>query len=344
MKKKILISALVVVMIMSMTLVLFTGCKDKTNNELGTDFAIPTTKIGLDWQSNTDTEAVNADMSAFKMLEVGMRNYYNADYAIIDYKGGVNMNVGGFLPVDQEVQSTKIRLGKGDAEGKNANNAKYFADNKSYSNMANLYEKIIIDGQSVQYRNANKVKYQKADKRHPKDSWTVGSWNGIDTDFTSVANENEDKSLLKKKSNNPTILWMYDLKEENILKEIAPKYDAATKTYRFGFEFKPSESTVEYVKTMKAQLEDNAGMGVDGLVFQKLILKVVLWENGTIRSISVVETYKMTMVVSVKPKIELKGNIVTLTANQYFSYNPNEEGFGIDAHIATFTDNNHLKK
>ena len=339
MKKKILISSIVVVMLLSMTLMLFAGC-GKFKPEPLEDFAVPETKIGKELL--TDTEAINAKMSAFEMLEVATRNFYNAEYAVIAYQGGVNMNVGGFLPVDQEVQSTKIRLGKGDATGQNANGAKYFADNKSYSTFAKLYEKIVIDGQSVKYRNAEGTKFQRANgKKRPNDIWSVGSWNAIDDDYTSLAKADEEKSFLAKKSNNPTVLWMYDLQKDFITGELEPKYDEETKTYRFALEFDPVKSTTEYIKTMKAQLEGNAGMGVEGLEFLQLQLSVVLWENGTFRSISVVEGYKMTMAVT--SSLKLNNNVVKLTATQYFSFNPNEEGYGIDSHIADFTNDNHLK-
>ncbi|MCX4362730.1 MAG: hypothetical protein OSJ74_05050 [Clostridia bacterium] len=339
MKKKILISALVVVLLLSMTMVLFTGCGFKP--EPLEDFSIPEVSIGIENQP-TNTEKINSKMSAFKMLEVATRNFYNAEYAIVEYKGGVNMRIGGAFPVDQEVQSTKIRRGKGDAAGNNANGATYFADNKSYSNFAKLYEKIVISPEKIQWRNADGTSFKRASKKQPKDIWTVDKWNDIDSDFTSIAKEGEEKSFLNKKSNNPTVLWMYDLQEKFIKGQLEPVYDEATKTYRFALEFDPVESTKEYIKTMKAQLEGNAGMTVEGLEFLQLQLEVVLWENGTFRSITVKEGYKMTMAVT--PSFKLSNNIVKLTATQQFSYNANEEGFAIDTYVNNFSNENDLKK
>ncbi|MDE5756963.1 MAG: hypothetical protein K2I23_07735, partial [Clostridia bacterium] len=150
MKKKIFISSVVVIMILSMSLMIFAGCKPKYD-KLNENFAIPTAEIGADGNTLSadmvegGIKAINKDMSAFAMLQVGMENFYNAQYATIEYNGGVFMTLANVLQVEQVVQSTKIRNGVGDAAGNNANGATYFADNKSHSTFAKIYEKFIIE-------------------------------------------------------------------------------------------------------------------------------------------------------------------------------------------------------
>ncbi len=338
MKKKILISAIIVVLLLSMSTMLFAGCNKEFVPEPLVDFAIPDVTIGKTLLE--DTKPVDKDMSAFNMLQVASENFYDADYAIIKYQGGVKMRIVAF-DVDQEVQSTKIRSGKGDATGNNANGATYFADNKSYSMFAKLYEKMVIAPDRIQWRNAEGTGFKRANKKQPKDIWTVDKWNAIDSDFTSLADKDDAKSFLNKKSNNPTILWMYDLQEEFIKGQLEPIYDEATETYRFALEFLPEESTVEYIKTMKDQLENNGGIKVDNLVFKQLVLEVVLWKNGTFRSITVKEAYSMTMKAG---PIVLNDTLVKLSATQQFSYNANEEDFAIDTYVNNFTNENDLKK
>ncbi len=92
---------------------------------------------------------------------------------------------------------------------------------------------------------------------------------------------------------------------------------------------------------MKNQLENNGGIKVDNLVFKQLVLEVVLWKNGTFRSITVKEAYSMTMKAG---PITLNDTLVKLSATQQFSYNANEEGFAIDTYVNNFSNENDLKK
>lgn len=341
MKKKILISTLAVIMILSMSLMIFAGCKPKMD-ELDENFAIPTAAIGASGgELSADMvqggiKAIDSSMSAFDMLQVGMENFYNAKYATIEYNGGVFMTLAGFIKVEQVVQSTKVREGVGDANGANANGATYFADNKSHSAFAKIYEKFVIRPEEWTRKavaskksgdNADgKVSYTKPGKRGGRlGIWDVDKW-GKEKKYDSL------DALVTANSNNPTILWMYDLQEEFIVDSRGPKYDEAEKSYKFSFKFEPTKSTEEYRKVMLVQLKSNAGMPIEGLQFKQLMLEVVLWENGMIRAINIKEIYHMKMV------LEGTGidSDVKLTATQLFSYDPNEEGYKIADHINAF--------
>lgn len=352
MKKKILISTVIIIMILSMSLMLFAGCKTKLY-ELTKDFSIPKADIGADTLSLTDDavdggiKGINSNMSAFEMLEVGMENFYNAKYAINEYQGGVNMKLANVISVDQEVQSTKVRNGKGDAEGNNANGATYFADNKSYSAFAKIYEKFVITPDSWTRKAADKgdIKFTKPDKKvneiTPGDTsikkndkaGRLGYWYVKGNKFDNVSNYDTLADLVTANSNNPTILWMYELSADKIQKKIDPIYVEDEKCYKFAFDFKPMESTEKYRDVMLVQLRRNAGMDIQDLGFNQLVLEVVMWENGMIRSINVVENYQMKMVLPPNTKIN---SAVVLTARQLFSYNPNEAGYAIADHIAKF--------
>ncbi|MDE6474685.1 MAG: hypothetical protein K2L70_06265 [Clostridia bacterium] len=341
MKKKILISTVVIIMILSMSLMIFAGCKPKMD-ELDENFAIPTAHIGANGgKLSSDMveggiKSINSNMSAFDMLQVGMENFYNAKYATIEYNGGVFMTLAGFIQVEQVVQSTKIRDGVGDADGNNENGATYFADNKSHSAFAKLYEKFIIRPNEwtrkavASKKNGDaadgKVSYTKPGKRGGRlGIWDVDKWGSVKSYDTLDA-------LVTANSNNPTILWMYDLQEEFITDSRGPKYDETEKSYKFSFMFDPEKSTEEYQKVMLVQLESNAGMPIEGLKFKQLMLEVVLWENGMIRAINVSEIYHMKMVLA-GTGID---SDVKLTATQLFSYDPNEEGYKINDHINAF--------
>lgn len=149
--------------------------------------------------------------------------------------------------------------------------------------------------------------------------------------YSTSAPKNYDSlaTLAKENSNNPTILWMYDLQESFIIDQIAPIYDEESKTYRFALKFDAVKSTAEYIKVMQVQLESNAGMSVKQLEFLQLILEFVMWENGTIRSINVNEAYQMKLAGIIDSQVKLK-------ATQLFSYDENEAEYKIADHIAQY--------
>ncbi len=315
--KKSLISILVIVMVLSMSLMAFAACDDGLE-EIGVeDFEIAEMNIGKTMPDVEVANPLSADMTAFQMLDASVKNYYDVDYAASQLLGTVLTSVLG-IPITQVVDAAKIRSGKGDINGNNANGAKYFADSISYSSVASLYEKIVITPDEIQYRNA-KTSYSKR-----KDAFEIKYWNAIDTNFSDVAD------FTKKKANNPTILWMYDLQEQYILEASTPVYDKATGTYRFAIIFDPIKSTENYKGTMKQQLEANAGMSVSGIEFKQLRLRVVLWENGMIRNMHITESYKMKIAGIID-------STITLQSYVQYSFDKNEAGYDIDENIASIT-------
>lgn len=313
--KKVLISIVVIVMMVTVALCAFAGCTPDLPPLTVDDFEIIEMKIGKEMPTAEGATPLDSSMSSYEMLQTAVANYYNADYAISQLLGSVVTSIGP-IKVTQMVDAAKIRSGKGDANGNNANGAKYFADSISYSQFASLYEKIVITPDTIKYRNAD-TKYIRR-----QDTVEVKSWNGIDTNFEDVAD------FTAKKSNNPTVLWMYDLQEDFIQEKSDPKYDEATKTYRFAIIFDPVKSTTEYVKTMQQQLEVNAGMKVEGLEFLQLRLRVVLWENGMIRNMYITESYKMKLAGVID-------SVITLNSDVQYSFDPNEAGYDIDTNIAS---------
>ena len=194
-------------MILTITCMALAGCGFKEAKVK--DFTPPEMAIGATMPNWDGIVPINAEMSAFQMLQVGMENFYNAEYAAIEYNGGVNMTLAGTIKVNQVVQSTKIREGKGDASGNNANGARYFADNKSHSQFAKIYEKFIIEDGRYERKAAKKddISYAKPDSKGRNGrlgKWTIKKFSEPDT-YKSV------QELADTNHNNPTILWMYDL-------------------------------------------------------------------------------------------------------------------------------------
>ena len=322
MKKKLFISTLAIVLILSMSVAMFAGCGNVP------DFGEQT--LGITKPTNVETSAtLTEDMTAFQMLAVGIENFYDAEYVASFYNGSVKTKVVG-LTVTQLVESLKIRKGKGDADGENANDASFFADSRSYSSVAKLYEQMIITPDEVKYITAadKKTKYDKNEKK-----WSVTKWN-------DVAKFDDVEDLAKEKQNNPTILWMYNLQEDYVIpagEKLPVKKDAMSETtavekkdgyYTFTISFDPTETTKDYIGTMKQQLEGNAGMKVEGLTFEELKLQVELWDNGLIKRLFVTESYFMKLAGIINSSM-------TLYSDTQFTYEE-IDGYRYEDHVATF--------
>lgn len=315
--KKVLISIIAIVMILTVSIAAFAGCDKPNANTDGQ-------QIGKTMPSVDGATAVSADMSAYEMFSTAVQNYYDADFAIMQLWGVVETVVLG-IPTTQMVDAAKIRDGKGDATGNNANGATYYADSVSYSRFASLYEKMYITADSVQYKNGKDVKYDASKK-----SIKFKSWNAIE-DYDSVA----DMAAAKK--SNTTLLWGYDLKEDFVVNSVKPEYIAEENVYKVIVEFDPDKSTVEYADTVKQQLT-NAGQKLNSLDFTKLKFEVYIWENGLIRNMRNVESYKMKLDLG----IGLLNSEVSLDSNIQFSYDKNEAGYDLAAEKKSFDDQSDL--
>lgn len=315
------IVAIILIAVLTMT---FVGCKNKSVEKVGIeDFELIEMNIGAQMPAKAGALPIDKSMSAYEMFDTVVKNFYDADFAITQQYGTAVTTTMGSIETQQVVDVMRIRDGKGDATGNNVNGATYFADSVSYSNVTQLYEKIVINGEDkISFRNA-KLRY-----RAGGNTIEIKNWNNIDTAFDSVAD------FENKKSNNPTVLWMYDLKEENMSDYSQPIYDEESGTYRFSILFNPVNSTEKYRKTMVQQLEGNAGMTVNKIDFQQLRLRVVLWENGMIRNIHITESYDLKLAGG------FINNKVMLKAEIQFSYDKNESGYNLEQNIKSFYDAN----
>ena len=319
MKKKLLISTLVVILILSMAMAMMVGCK-KTPNFGEQNL------VGAEKPTNVETVAeVSSGMSAYEMLQAGIANYFNAEVAVSAYNGNVATKVAG-ITINQLVESTKIRIGKGDATGNNANGAKYFADNKSYSIAANLYEKMVITPDEIKYKNAKKGKTGHKGSVWG-DGWSVSEWNTVEY-FDQVS------ELANDKNNDPTVLWMYDLQKDFVLEKGTTTPELKDGVWSFTLNFDPIKSTANYIETMRAQLEVNAGMGVENLTFEQLEIKVEMWDNGMIKRIFITESYHMKMVNV--PVIKSLNSSITLNSDTQYAY-AETENFKYDDFVADFS-------
>lgn len=314
--RKVLLAAIAIAIVITVILTAFAGCSRKLEKLTVEDFEVIDMNIGKEMPVWTNAQPVNADMTAYEMFSTAIENYYNTDF-VISQQYGTALTNAGLISTSQIIDVAKIRVGKGDSMGHNGTNATYYADSISYSSITSLYEKTIIKDGEIFYRNAD-TKYNRRG-----DTIDIKSWSNITSDFKDI------DDYVNKKSNNPTMIWMYDTSKDNVQEISSPIYDAATDTYRFAVIFDPVKSTTEYVKTMKQQLSVNAGMKVDKIDFLQLRIRVVLWSNGMLRNVYITESYAMKL-----------GNVinstVTLNTEVQFSYDSDESGYGAGSFEESF--------
>lgn len=320
--RKFLLTIIAIVMVLAVTLTGFVGCSSKLQKLSLDDFEVVDMNIGKEMPVWTNATPISADMSAYEMYSTALANYYNTDF-VISQQYGTALTKTGLISTSQVIDVSKVRIGVGDASGLNKTNATYYADSISYSSVTSLYEKTIIKDGDIFYRNAD------TNYNSRLDTLKVKSWNKISSDFKDI------QDYVNQKSNNPTMLWMYDTSEENVQEISQPKYDEATDTYRFSIIFDPINSTTEYIKTMKQQLSVNAGMTVNKIDFLQLRIRFVLWSNGMLRYAYITEAYSMRLGSVIN-------GTVTLNTEVQFSYDKNEDGYSADGFEESFNNSSAL--
>lgn len=304
-------------MVLSVSLMAFVACggKESVNVEL---------QIGLTKPVDGKTP-INSSMDGRTMFQTVVQNYYDADYVASQLWGRVDTKVGA-IETSQMVDAIKIREGKGDATGNNANGATYYLDNISYSQFASLYEKIYVKSDEVLYRNAS-VDYDK------KAGIEIKSWNAIKS-YKDVAAYNDDQA------NNPTLLWGYNSADKNVKEVTKPVYNKEEGVYSFTVTLNTDDNTIgDYKKTMAKQLE-NAGKTAEEISFKSLSITMYVWENGMVRNMEMKESYKLVVGLSFLGTTIKLNSVVSLVSNVQYTYDKNEAGYILSEYIEKFSDDN----
>ena len=256
----------------------------------------------------TAVEEVNSNMKTMEMLNAALKNYDAVDYAAnICVVGGVSTRVGP-IPVDQAVQSMKIRVGKA-----SDSNVQYFGRSVSYgfTQMGEEYYTKNLNSDKVYYRKGSKI---------DKSNGNVKAWNETE-EF-----DNFD-AFKKEKTTDFTAIWSYDVTDKTVTSETKsskPTYDKKEGYYvlKVAVDITNEAAIAEYKKVMEYQLSKNMNADVLGLTFTTLEFEIGVWDNGFIRYIGIKESYNMTLSMS---GLKVPGvNISNSYMNEY-SYDKTEK-------------------
>ena len=279
------------IMIFSVVLCSFTACFDKTesqdkdtntpgtgdNNDNDTDDSddeltdpddesdppAPIYGFGERRPSIAPTVQITSDMSAIEMLEVGIANYYGANYVTSDSEGSFSTTVMG-LNFYQFVKSLTVR------QGNLSGDYRQFSNNISGS-VGNSPIKIMIWEETAIEKNGGSmlINFRKANH----DDLIANKTS--DNDYELAFEEGKGFNAIESYSDiddyqltasivDPTKIWMYDINEKTYDKEktVEPKKNDDG-TYTFKIVADPKASTVEYTKQIMYMLNSTVANAED---------------------------------------------------------------------------------
>ena len=297
-----------VVVIAAVTVFAFAGCNPAETN-FGVDYAQSQPNV-------TPTTQLDSSMSAIEMLQVGMDNYYGADFATA-ITGGTLVTTVLNMPLTQFVKSITVRDGASDGD----NNL--FYRNLSGTIGGGLGRLISIkiweetdytksgSSETLYFRNVNAdnvdVKTDDNDDGVITDAWFEFAEG---KSFEAVQTYNDLTTYVNDKASDPTQIWMYNLKENTILadKTVAPVLndDGLWEFTISGNVDKTSEnySVAEYEEQMMYML-NSQGQEPTDFYFTDITLKVTMWPNGFFQKVEVTESYKMVIAKIINSEVTL---------------------------------------
>lgn len=303
------ITAIIAIMVVSLTCVSFAACGGEVDTSLPEGF-------GAVQPDQTPSVAINADMSAIEMLMAAEQNYYDANFVASTSSGSISTKILNAFEVVQFVKSDKIRNG--------SINGDYtqFSNNLSGTvgyDLIKIWEETYIektaDSTSISFRSVDK-----GNITVNQDTATLSIKEG--KDYNATEKFDDMAAYSDAKAANPSKIWMYDVNENTYLADqsTAPVYNPETKTYSFTIVADPNTSTTEYQKQMMYMLKEQSGMNPKNFRFETIKLEVEIWENGFIKSLKLTESYYMAIggIIS---------TTITLNSNAAYTYYSTEAGF-----------------
>lgn len=240
---------------------------------------------------------INSTMTALQMYEAGVKNFNDANYVAAKQLG--NITTKSLLgTMNQKLDSTKIKQ-----------NDRNYLD--SYTFTVSGSPKIKICDQSI-YENG-RYRVRSADQKKISvvgETVTVAQWPTPET-FNSL------REGLNKYPNDPTRINMYIINKDTVTSSTKPIFDAKNKTYSFDLVLDTTTATVDYLKNMSYNTNKGGISTKPGdIKFTRLKIKVVMWDNGLIKTIGSDEAYEVKALGTT--------NKTTLLATTYFSYDTSE--------------------
>lgn len=329
-QRKNVLAALLVTAVMAAGLA-FSACAERSDNL--EDLVSSVRNTGA--PEADAAKGISPDMSAEEMMEVGFYNYYAAPYVVSEnYSTNTTTPPGTEIAFNQQyIDGYKIRKGVYSENDPLASQAYHLVISAGAVSGSRRIEEAVVNGGNINYRtvSGNALSFN-------DDIGMVRVAEGAQFEYTDYGTDLERYNT--EVCNDPTKVFTYNIYDTaaNALVDgcvqsaTEPVYDEERGVYAFSVVFANDVVTQDYLRLLELNLAKQGGGNVR---YESLEMDFEMWADGHIKSISILERYNFSMVLSLD-------NIYD--ADVYFAYDEEESGYIMADYVNAFTTNKAIER
>ena len=329
-QRKNVLAALFVIAVMAAGLA-FSACAERSDNL--EDLVSSVRNMGA--PEADAAKGISPDMSAEEMMEVGFYNYYAAPYVVSEnYSTNTTTPPGSDIAFNQQyIDGYKIRKGVYSENDPLASQAYHLVISAGAVSGSRRIEEAVVNGGNINYRtvSGNALSFN-------DDIGMVRVAEGARFEYTDYGTDLERYNT--EVCNDPTKVFTYNIYDTaaNALVDgcvqsaTEPVYDEERGVYAFSVVFANDVVTQDYLRLLELNLAKQGGGNVR---YESLEMDFEMWTDGHIKSISILERYNFSMVLSLD-------NIYD--ADVYFAYDEEESGYIMADYVNAFTTNKAIER
>lgn len=329
-QRKNVLAALLVTVVMAAGLA-FSACAERSDNL--EDLVSSVRNTGA--PEADAAKGISPDMSAEEMMEVGFYNYYAAPYVVSEnYSTNTTTPPGTEIAFNQQyIDGYKIRKGVYSENDPLASQAYHLVISAGAVSGSRRIEEAVVNGGNINYRtvSGNALSFN-------DDIGMVRVAEGARFEYTDYGTDLERYNT--EVCNDPTKVFTYNIYDTAadalvdgcVQSATEPVYDEERGVYAFSVVFANDVVTQDYLRLLELNLAKQGGGSVR---YESLEMDFEMWADGHIKSISILERYNFSMVLSLE-------NIYD--ADVYFAYDEEESGYIMADYVNAFTTNKAVER
>ena len=329
-QRKNVLAALFVIAVMAAGLA-FSACAERSDNL--EDLVSSVRNMGA--PEADAAKGISSDMSAEEMMEVGFYNYYAAPYVVSEnYSTNTTTPPGTEIAFNQQyIDGYKIRKGVYSENDPLASQAYHLVISAGAVSGSRRIEEAVVNGGNINYRtvSGNALSFN-------DDIGMVRVAEGARFEYTDYGTDLERYNT--EVCNDPTKVFTYNIYDTAadalvdgcVQSATEPVYDEERGVYAFSVVFANDVVTQDYLRLLELNLAKQGGGSVR---YESLEMDFEMWADGHIKSISILERYNFSMVLSLD-------NIYD--ADVYFAYDEEESGYIMADYVNAFTTNKAIER
>lgn len=329
-QRKNVLAALLVTVVMAAGLA-FSACAERSDNL--EDLVSSVRNTGA--PEADAAKGISPDMSAEEMMEVGFYNYYAAPYVVSEnYSTNTTTPPGSDIAFNRQyIDGYKIRKGVYSESDPLASQAYHLVISAGAVSGSRRIEEAVVNGGNINYRtiSGNELSFN-------DDIGMVRVAEGAQFEYTDYGTDLERYNT--EVCNDPTKVFTYNIYDTAadalvdgcVQSASEPVYDEERGVYAFSVVFANDVVTQDYLRLLELNLAKQGGGSVR---YESLEMDFEMWADGHIKSISILERYNFSMVLSLE-------NIYD--ADVYFAYDEEESGYIMADYVNAFTTNKAVER